>query len=117
MERSKLYVARSVLQRLTCGKECIAKVDTADYIWFCKDCWRSFIISEGVKKQNEFELRKYLQKPEILQLEKLSDSSAPPKPPISKPPPRPAKSSKIEPADELLDFCLEDLPDSDLFMS
>jgi len=37
---------------IVCGKECVSKVDTTNNIWYCKDCWRSFIIEEEVKKQN-----------------------------------------------------------------
>jgi len=54
---------------------------------------------------------------EIFQQEIPPDSFAPPKPPISILPPPPPESSNSEPSEQLLDFCVDDLPDFDQVMS
>jgi len=95
---------------VVCGEQCVGKVDISEGTWYCKECWRLFIVDKEATDQNK------------LVNEKKQESSRkqshifPVPPPVATPPPRPPESCNSEPRGPPMDFLMEasDLPDFDM---
>jgi len=91
-----------------CGEKCESKVDLATDTWFCKSCWKGFILD----KQTTPASHNY----EEDQVVKLPYSGLPPKPPTPTLPPKPPDSLIKASLNEPIKFEIQDsiLPDFDV---